>query len=124
MTACLIKINQNQTLSDAEKDQFTESMKNLTYALDQQKTSHLTSGSPQKNPKENSENFPTESVSELHSELGKTSLKLDKYSNKLDKTHGEIKQLHEKLDKIYKTYGAGKSVAIIHPGTNEANRQK
>ena len=95
-------------------------MQNLTDALNNQNTS----GSQQKNPIQNSENFPTESVSELHSELGKTSIKLDKYSNRLDKTHSEIKQLHEKLDKIYRTYGAGKSVAIIHPGTNEANRQK
>jgi len=119
LTACLIKINKNENLSDAEKSQLKESMQNLTDALNNQNTS-----SPQKTPIENSENFPTESVSELHSELGKTSIKLDKYSNKLDKTHSEIKQLHEKLDKIYRTYGAGKSVAIIHPGTNEANRQK
>ena len=92
-------------------------MQNLTNALNKQ----INNGTQQKNP---IANFPTESVSELHSELDKTSIKLDKYSNKLDKTHSEIKQLHEKLDKIYRTYGAGKSVAIIHPGTNEANRQK
>ena len=120
MTACLIKINKNENLSDAEKSQLKESMQNLADALNNQNTS----GSQQKNPIENFENFPTESVSDLQSELGKTSIKLDKYSNKLDKTHSEIKQLHEKLDKIYRTYGAGKSVAIIHPGTNEANRQK
>ena len=120
MTACLIKINKNENLTDAEKSQLTEAMKNLTNALSKQNTS----GSNPKITNENSENFPTESVTELHSELGKTSVKLDKYSNKLDKTHSEIKQLHEKLDKIYRTYGAGKSVAIIHPGTNEANRQK
>ena len=119
MTACLIKINKNENLSDAEKSQLTETMQNLTDALDKQNTG----GSPQKATIENSGNFPKESVTELHSELVNTSTKLDKYSNKLDKTHSEIKQLHEKLDKIYRTYGAGKSAAIIHPGTNEANRQ-
>ena len=97
MTACLIKINKNENLSDVEKSQLKESMQNLTDALNNQNTS----GSQQKNPIENFENFPTESVSELQSELGKKSIKLDKYSNKLDKTHSEIKQLHEKLDKIY-----------------------
>ena len=120
MTACLIKINKNENLTDAEKSQLTEAMKNLTNALNKQNKSD----SQPKITNENSENFATEAVSELHSELGKTSVKLDKYSNKLDKTHSEIKQLHEKFDKIYRTYGAGKSVAIIHPGTNEANRQK
>ena len=65
-----------------------------------------------------------ESMEQLNTELGMASEKLDKYSNKLDKTHNEIHQLHEKLDKIYRTYGAGKSVTIIHPGTNAANREK
>ena len=120
MTACLIKINNNENLSDAEKSQLKKSMQNLADALNEQNTG----GSSQKNRIENFENFPTESVTELHSELGNTSVKLDTYSNKLDKTHSEIKQLHEKLDKIYRTYGAGKSAAIIHPGTNEANRLK
>ena len=34
-------------------------------------------------------------------------------------THSEIKQLSEKLDKIYRTYGARKSTAVIHGGANK-----
>ena len=71
LTACLIKIDKNENLSDAEKSQLKQSMQNLTDALNNQNTS-----GPRKNPIENSENFPTESVSELHSELGKTSVKV------------------------------------------------
>ena len=71
MTACLIKINKNENLSDTEKSQLKESMKNLTDALNKQNNN----GSQQKNPIENLENFPIEPVYDLHSELSKTSVK-------------------------------------------------
>ena len=57
-----------------------------------------------------------ESVNRLELELGQT-------SKKLDKTQAEMRKLHDQLGKINKIYGAA-SPAALHPGTNEANRQK
>ena len=104
----MVKIDQSGNFSDSEKQKLLEAVENLTEAIN--KTTNDDHEDPDSEAGEN------ESVNRLELELSQT-------SKKLDNTQAEIRKLHDQLGKIYKIYGAA-SPAALHPGTNEANRQK